>query len=352
MRLVVAPVRVGHERLGAVRGPLDRPADLPGRPQHRGLLLVDEDLRPEPAAHVGCDDVQLVLRRDLDEGGEHQAVDVRVLAREPQRVVAGGGVVVADGGPRLHRVGDEAVVDEIETGHVMRAGKRLVDGRAVSDLPVVAEVAGGFGVNLRSSFGERVAHGHRRRKRGVAHLHPFRRVARRLRALRHHDGHRVSDVAHRVGREDGMGRRLVGLAVLAGDHPAADERADPVAGHVRPGQDRHHAGRGGRGRRVQGEGGVRVHRAHECGVRLVRQVRVVGVVAGTGEEPVILGAGDRCPNSVLSHVSHLRALRLRRPGSTSRCCGSRCIDRDSPPATRGPRRRSDPGCGPPDRARS
>ena len=257
--------------------------------------------------------MQLVLGRDLDEGGEHEAVDVRVLARQPQGVVAGGGVVVADGRPRLHRVRDEPVVDEVQTGHVVRAGKGLVGGRAV---------------------------------------HELRRVARRLRALRHHDGHRVSDVTHGVDREHGMGRCLVGLSVLARDHPAADERADLVGGHVRSREDRHHAGRDGRGRRVQGERRVRMGRAHERGAGLAGKVRVVGVVAGAGEEPVILGAGDRCPNSVLSHVSHLRALRLRRPGSTSRCCGSRCIDRDSPPATRGPRRRSDPGCEPPDRARS
>ena len=236
--------------------------------------------------------MQLVLGRDLDEGGQHEAVDVRVLARQPQGVVAGGGVVVPDRRPRLHRVRDEPVVDEVETGHMVGAAECLVGGRAVADLPVVAEVAGRFGVDLRRAFGECIAHGHHRRQGGVFDLDQLCRVARGPSALRHHDGHRVPHVAHRVGGEGGVGWRLVGLSVLAGDHPAADERADLVTGQIRSGQHRHHAGHGGRGRGVQGNGGVRMGRAHERGMGLVGKVGVVGVTAGAGEEPVVLGAGD------------------------------------------------------------
>ena len=289
--------------------------------------------------------MQLVLGRDLDKGGEHEAVDVRVLAREPQREIAGRRVVVADGRPRLHRVRDQPVVDEIETGHVVGAGEGFVGSRAVADLPVVAEVSRRLGVNLRRAVGEGVAHRHHAGQGGVAHLHQLRRVPGLACALGNHDGHRVSHVAHGIDREHGVGRGLVRLAVLAGDHPAADERAERVTGHIRSGQDRHHAGRGGRGRGVQRERRMRVGRSHERGVGLVRQGRVVGVVAGSGEEPLVLGTEDRCSDAVLGHLSFLPASRLRRPGSTSRCCDSRCSGRGSPPATREPRCRSGPDCG-------
>ena len=77
---VVAAMRVGEEGLGAVGGPLHRPADLLRRPDADRLFGVDEDLRAEAAAHVGRDHAQLVLRRDADEGRQHEARDVRVLA--------------------------------------------------------------------------------------------------------------------------------------------------------------------------------------------------------------------------------------------------------------------------------
>ena len=83
---VVAAMRVGQEGLGAVARPLDRPADALGRPDADRLLGIDEDLGAEAAADVGRDDAQLVLGRDADEGREHEAGDVRVLARGVERV--------------------------------------------------------------------------------------------------------------------------------------------------------------------------------------------------------------------------------------------------------------------------
>ena len=100
------------------------------------------------------------------------------------------------------------------------AGEGFVGGRAVADLPVVAEVAGGLRVNLRRAVRECFLHGYHRRERRVAHLHPFRRVARFPCTFRHHDGHGVAHVTYRVDREDGVGRRLVGLAVPVRDYPA------------------------------------------------------------------------------------------------------------------------------------
>src|SRR5690606_23672137 len=100
-RDVIATVRVGEEGLRALSDPLHGPADFLRRPDADGLLGIDEDLRAEAAADVRGDHAELVLRRNADEGREHETGDVRVLARRVERELVLAGIVVADGGARL-----------------------------------------------------------------------------------------------------------------------------------------------------------------------------------------------------------------------------------------------------------
>ena len=149
MRGVVAAVRVGEEGFGAVAGPLHRAADLARGPQAHDLLGVDEDLGAEAAADVRRDHAQLVLGRQADEGGQHQARHVRVLAGGVEREAVLPGVVVADGGARLDGVGDQPVVDEIDLGDVLGVGEGGIDGGLVAEVPLVDGVVGRLGVDLR-----------------------------------------------------------------------------------------------------------------------------------------------------------------------------------------------------------
>ena len=96
VRNVVAPMRVGEKRLGAIGGPFHRPVDLLGRPDADGFVGVDEDLRAEAAADVGRDDPQLVLGRKTDECRQDHPRNVRVLARRIKRHRVRAGIVVAD----------------------------------------------------------------------------------------------------------------------------------------------------------------------------------------------------------------------------------------------------------------
>ena len=93
---VVAAMRVRQESLGPVGGPFHRPADLLRRPDADRLLGIDEDLRAEAAADIGRDDAQLVLGRDADEGREHEARHMRVLARGVERERVRARIVFAD----------------------------------------------------------------------------------------------------------------------------------------------------------------------------------------------------------------------------------------------------------------
>ncbi len=312
MRDVIAAVRVRQERLAAVARPLHRPLQAPRRPQADDLLGVDEDLRAEAAADVGGDDAQLVLRRDADEGRQHQAGDVRVLARRVQREDAGAGIVVADRRARLHRVRHEPVVDDVEPGDVVRLGEGLLRLRLVAELPLVDEVAGGDLVDLGRALLPRlrgIRHGVEDLVVDLDHLGGVTRLALRL---RDHHRHLVADIAHRVAGDRGVRAGLHRLAVLGMDEPAADQVADRALvevvarGHELPevlaGVDRHHARGRLRGRDVdRPDPRMGVRRAHEDRVQLAGPVYVVGVVALACDEPAILHPRDAGADATLSH---------------------------------------------------
>src|SRR5262249_3315037 len=116
---VIAAMRIGYERFRALGYPFHRPADALGRPKRHDFFWIDENLRAEAATDIRRDDSQLMFRRHADEGGDHEARDMRILRRIPQCESAGAGVVVADRRARLDRVRNEAIVDDIELSHML-----------------------------------------------------------------------------------------------------------------------------------------------------------------------------------------------------------------------------------------
>ena len=166
-RHVVAAVGVGHEGVGALGGPFDRAAELLRRPQHQDVLGVQKQLHAEPAADVAGHHPDAVFRDMEDALGQQVAQEVRALGRAPQRVGVLAGIVFADGAARLHRIDDDAVVDKLDPDPVARLGHRPLDGGAVAQFPIEAEIA--------------------------PHLVPHRRLAR----------------IERMGGVDGCGQRLV-----------------------------------------------------------------------------------------------------------------------------------------------
>ena len=107
-------------------------------------------------------------------------------------------------------------------------------------------------------------------------------------------------LAHDVVRQHRVRRRLVRLAVLVLDHPAADQAADLGVGDVLAGEDlddaRHRLG----GRDVDAlDPGMGVRRAHEVGMRGPRERQVVDVAAGAGQEALVFLPLDPGANSGL-----------------------------------------------------
>ena len=171
------------------------------RPGANRLLGVDEDLRAEAAADVGRDDAELVLGREADEGGEHEPRDMRVLAGRVERQHVGAGIVFADRRARLHRVGDQTVVDEVELGHMRGLGESRVGRRLVAEMPVEDGVVGRGVVDLRLRRRGRLGEVGDGRQHAVIDVDLLGRVARLRVGLGDDDGDVVADVAHLAVRE-------------------------------------------------------------------------------------------------------------------------------------------------------
>src|SRR5215467_4896301 len=107
------------------------------------------DLRAEPATDIGGDHAQASFRDVQYEGAHQEAYHMRVLARRVERVLAGRAVELADRRARLHRVGDEAVVGEVELDEPRSLGESGLDRGEIAELPVVAEITRRLVANLR-----------------------------------------------------------------------------------------------------------------------------------------------------------------------------------------------------------
>ena len=193
---VVARLIVGEEDLAAIGRPLDGTAQPRGEPQNQRLLVVERALGAEAAADIGRHHAQLVLGKLQDESGDEQPVHMRRLARGVKRVVARGAVMLADGGARLHRVGDQPVVYEVEARHMVGARESGVDRRLVAQMPVEAEIAGGGIEKQRPARLNGLVGGDHRRQFPVVDLDKLGRGFRLCARLGDDHRHGVTDMAH------------------------------------------------------------------------------------------------------------------------------------------------------------
>lgn len=138
---VVATLGVGQEGFLPLGDPLDRPADLLGRPGHQDMLRVEKDLHPEAAADVLGDDANPVLRHLEDRSGELRADEVRALRGGMEHEAAVALLVVADGAARLHRVDDQPVVDQLDRDRLVGLGEGRVDALGIALRPIETDVA-------------------------------------------------------------------------------------------------------------------------------------------------------------------------------------------------------------------
>ena len=147
--VVVARLRVGEKRFAARRGPLDRPAQEPRRPDDGGDLDRKHALGAEGAADVGRDHAQRMLGNMQRVEREPAAQVMGLLAGRIERVTVARGVVIAKVRARLDRIGAETIVVERELNHLRRRAHRRLGRVAIAALDLENEIAGELLVHER-----------------------------------------------------------------------------------------------------------------------------------------------------------------------------------------------------------
>ena len=295
-------MRVGQEGFGALRSPFDRPFDLLGRPRADSLLVVDENLGAEAAANVGRDDAQLVLGRDALKRGQDNSREMRILACRIERGDVNALVIVAESRARLHGVGNEAVVDEIELGDVCGFGEGGFGRRLVAQMPVAEGVVGRKFVHLRRARLGRASRIDHRRQNSVVDSEFLRPVARLQIGVRDDDGDRVADIERFSMGKGGKRARFHWRAVFEIDCHAPYMRADLVGDGVGAGEHGDYSGGLQCGRSINlVDRRMRMGRTNEKGVGLARTVEIVDVMALAGDEADVFRALNRGANAGRAH---------------------------------------------------
>ena len=225
---VVAAVCVGQEGFGAIAGPLHRTIDLLGGPQCHHFFRIDENLRSETPTDVGRDDTQLVFRRNVVEGRQHQTGDMRILRCRVEREVLLGVIIVADRRARLHCVGHQAIVGKLQRDHICGLAEGFIGGVLVADFPIVDDVARRFGMQLRRTRRYRGTNVGGRREFFVIDDDRLGGVLRLILGLGGNHCDSLSDEAHRFRGHCRPCAHFHRCAVLGVDSPAADQVADLV----------------------------------------------------------------------------------------------------------------------------
>eukprot|EP00043_Microstomoeca_roanoka_P002426 m.38320 g.38320 ORF g.38320 m.38320 type:complete len:1021 (-) comp11478_c0_seq1:708-3770(-) len=249
LRHVVAAMRIRDEGFRPRRGPFHRALQLTRGEGAEGFLGIVEDLGAETAAHIGRDDAQLVLGDPQHEGAHQKADHMRVLRGGIKRGIVVPGIVIAHRHARLHRVGDEPLVDQFQRGDMGGLGEGLVHGGLVflDEAPVVAQVGRQVVMHLGRALGQRGLHVDDGGQVLDIELDRLGGVTRLFQRLGDDHGDGIADMAHLALGEDRMLGLLHRLAVFVGDLPAAGHAAHAL--EILRGEDADHAvhGFGGRG---------------------------------------------------------------------------------------------------------
>jgi len=241
---------------------------------------------------------------------------MRVLRSGVERVGVVGGVVVADGHPRLHGDRGQPVVLDSQLHHVLGLGEGGVGRILVAEHEPEPDIA------LRTivpDFGGAVLGGvfevHHRRQRFIVDLDQFGGIARLTQRLGDDERHTVADEAHLSGIEDRLKRAVaLGRAEVL-RHQMGGEAAQLLRHGIGAGEHAEHARRGLSLGDVDAlDAGVRVRREHRHPVTLPGQADVVDVAPLPEQKTLVFHSPHSLSDAELGHV---------RLAFWSRCDGSR-----------------------------
>ena len=271
--------------------PVHRSLELARRPNHQGLLRIHERLHAETTTDVRRrHDAQLLLRY-LEHGlGKRVAHEMRALGAGVEHRALGRRVPVAERVARLHRIHDNAVVDDLQRRDVRGLGEGGVGcgeiGRVV--VPVEHQVAGNGFEQLRRAFLQGGAGVGDCRQGFVVDLNRTGGILRLQQGFGHDQRDRLSDMAHLVDREHGAGRVEARRTISVVERRVTRNIAKSVGLHVVAGKHKQDAGHRARcGSLDAAKVGMGRLRAYDDGMRHVADLHVVDVATPAGDQRLV-----------------------------------------------------------------
>ena len=227
---------------------------------------------------------------------------MRVLRCRPAGIVILGLVIDAERGTRLHRIRHEAVVDEVERGDMGGRCDGLVDGLQIADFPVIDLVARRVVVDLRRTRFQGIDSAGDSRQDVVIDLDRLGGVTRLGLGVGDNDRHRIADIAHLLVRQRAPVAHIHRRTVLGVDHPAANQRTDPIRRHFGAGQNTDHARHLLRLGGIDAlDHGVSMRRTDECRMFHARDGHVVRIAALASDESLVFLARHAGADAFHSH---------------------------------------------------
>jgi hypothetical protein len=225
---------------------------------------------------------------DFEHHRGEEAMDVRVLAGHPEGELAGPLVVAGHRRPAFHGRRREPLLHDSLRDPRLRFVERLFRITA-GNYPGERDIVGHVAVHLRRAGLRHLLRIHASLERLVVNLDEVDGIARGGARLRHDHRDTVAHVAHRVVRQQRVGRDL---EVAVRDVPCAGYGRDPLP-DVGAGVHRDDTGGLPRGRDVDlGDLGVCVRTPEHGRIGEPGQLQVVGVRGRAGEEPRVFAALD------------------------------------------------------------
>ena len=205
-------------------------------------------------------------------------------------------------GARLHGVGHDAVVDDVEANHPLGPGKGRLDRRPIPLLPIKGEVAGGLVVDAGGAGRQRLGGVGDGGQVFIVDGNQFGGVLGQFHALRDHHGDVVADEADALAGQDGAQRHVRVGALAVGDADDTGQVAEAVGHRIGAGVDGEHAGRRRRLGHIDGaEAGMGVGAAHDDRKRLAVHRDVGHKAPRSLQQPGVLGASVRLTDGELVH---------------------------------------------------
>ena len=277
-----------HQVLAPILDPFHRPPQLHGGVGDQEVLRVELAADAEPAADVGLDEMDPVLRQ-LQQRGQHRAVEMRHLRHPPHRHLVPPPVVRRHQPPCLHGVAGMAVHPQHLLAGVLGLAERPLH---VAQLDMVA--AGHVGTLLLVDDDVtpqgRLDIGHHF-ERLVLHRDGVRPVLRHVTVHRRHQRHRLTHI-----RDLAPGQRILEEPVQSIQLVHAQRDRLDARGQIGKGEHADDPREFQCLRHVHRlDAGVRVRAPQDGRVQHPGQLHVVDERGLAGQEPNVFTAPDRRP---------------------------------------------------------